>query len=412
MGSVGTNPSLPDSDGDGLLDGNEVGMVTDPMDTDTDGYPDGTDLVKRRGVVYRHQDHLGSTVVVTRSDGQVIQRVVYKPYGAMQSASGSDYSKRLGFYFTGQRYEAAVGIYDYGARFYDPTIGRFLQADNLVPEPYAPQSLNRYSYVLNSPVNGTDPSGNAPDYFDYAGSAYYEEASGQAVRTDWEDSGTSDAGGFGPFASFGGGRPYYQSVSGHRSHRNHNSSHSTNVSIPSEIFSPELTGFGAADGSAQARQPIQVANKAWCDEDPWLPTCQILEGGTFIGGGGGSRGSASAPRALPESRALIPRTFETLAPEGGFLGGFRTSETLRPGTLIDRFGGRRGSYVSPAGTPFELRGLPPETASRPFETFEVLHAIDVEAGIAAPAYGGGFGIQYKLPATVQELIDSGSLGVK
>ena len=161
VGTFGSNPSRPDTDGDGVLDGDEVTQGSDPMDTDTDGdgYPDGQDGAKRKGIVYRHQDHLGSTAVVTRSDGQVIQRVVYKPYGAMQSASGSDYSKRLGFYFTGQRYEAAVGIYDYGARFYDPTIGRFLQADTVVPDPKNPQTFNRYAYVQNNPISRVDPSG-------------------------------------------------------------------------------------------------------------------------------------------------------------------------------------------------------------------------------------------------------------
>ena len=39
-------------------------------------------------------------------------------------------------------------------------LGRFIQADTIVPEPGDPQSLNRYSYVVNSPLNFTDPSGN------------------------------------------------------------------------------------------------------------------------------------------------------------------------------------------------------------------------------------------------------------
>ena len=40
-----------------------------------------------------------------------------------------------------------------------PLLGRFVQADTIVPEPGNPQSLNRYSYVENNPVRYTDPSG-------------------------------------------------------------------------------------------------------------------------------------------------------------------------------------------------------------------------------------------------------------
>ncbi len=47
----------------------------------------------------------------------------------------------------------------YGARFYDPYINRFISADSIVPSPGNPQDLNRYSYVRNSPLNFSDPSG-------------------------------------------------------------------------------------------------------------------------------------------------------------------------------------------------------------------------------------------------------------
>ncbi len=46
-----------------------------------------------------------------------------------------------------------------GARYYNPLIGRFITADTIVPGPHNPQSLNRYSYCLNNPVNRIDPSG-------------------------------------------------------------------------------------------------------------------------------------------------------------------------------------------------------------------------------------------------------------
>jgi hypothetical protein len=46
-----------------------------------------------------------------------------------------------------------------GARWYDPALGRFISPDSIVPQPGNPQSLNRYSYVLNNPLKYTDPSG-------------------------------------------------------------------------------------------------------------------------------------------------------------------------------------------------------------------------------------------------------------
>ena len=52
-----------------------------------------------------------------------------------------------------------MDILNYGARWYDPLTGRFLQPDTIVPEPFNPQSLNRYSYCLNNPIKYTDPTG-------------------------------------------------------------------------------------------------------------------------------------------------------------------------------------------------------------------------------------------------------------
>ncbi len=65
--------------------------------------------------------------------------------------------------FTGQHHEASLpggaGLYDYGARWYDARVGRFITPDSLVPNPANPQDLNRYSYVRNNPLTNVDPSG-------------------------------------------------------------------------------------------------------------------------------------------------------------------------------------------------------------------------------------------------------------
>jgi RHS repeat-associated protein len=52
-----------------------------------------------------------------------------------------------------------IGLYYYGARYYDPQLGRFIQPDSVIPDLFNPQSYNRYSYVLNNPLRYTDPNG-------------------------------------------------------------------------------------------------------------------------------------------------------------------------------------------------------------------------------------------------------------
>jgi len=55
--------------------------------------------------------------------------------------------------FTGHQVEGT--LYYMKARFYDPLLEHFMQPDRIVPEPANPQSLNRYSYVLNNPISTT-----------------------------------------------------------------------------------------------------------------------------------------------------------------------------------------------------------------------------------------------------------------
>ncbi len=99
---------------------------------------------------------LGSTALVTNASGGVVDQQRYYPYGAGRP---TDTALPTDYRFTGQRREGTIGLYDYGARFYDPALGRFISADTVVPQPGNPQALNRYSYVLNNPLRYTDPTG-------------------------------------------------------------------------------------------------------------------------------------------------------------------------------------------------------------------------------------------------------------
>jgi len=61
--------------------------------------------------------------------------------------------------YTGQTYDAESGLYYYNARYYNPELGRFIQADTIVPDAKNLQAHNRYSYTENNPLKYVDPSG-------------------------------------------------------------------------------------------------------------------------------------------------------------------------------------------------------------------------------------------------------------
>jgi RHS repeat-associated protein/uncharacterized repeat protein (TIGR01451 family) len=102
-------------------------------------------------------DHLGSTSLTLNSNGGVYAEQRYKPYGETRHIAYAGTPTRR--QYTGQINDIGTGLYFYNARYYDPALGRFTQADTIVPEPGNPQTLNRFSYVNNNPIKYTDPTG-------------------------------------------------------------------------------------------------------------------------------------------------------------------------------------------------------------------------------------------------------------
>ena len=110
-------------------------------------------------MIYYHSDHLGSTTLITNQSGEVVDYIVYMPYGEIYQ--GDEGSSR--FLFTAKELDKSTDFYYYGARYYDPKFSRFLQADDpAFTDVFNPQNLNPYSYVLNNPYKYVDPSGNEP----------------------------------------------------------------------------------------------------------------------------------------------------------------------------------------------------------------------------------------------------------
>jgi hypothetical protein len=97
-------------------------------------------------------------------------------------------------------------------------------------------------------------------------------------------------------------------------------------------------------------------------------------------------------------------------PENGFVPGTKHTETLQPGTIIDRFGGESGTFVAPEGVPFAERAIPPWQYAAGYHRYEVLKPIEVDAGTAIPWFNqSGGGTQYDLKYSIEYLIDGGYL---
>jgi RHS repeat-associated protein len=113
-------------------------------------------------ISFFHEDHLGSASIVTNNQGKVIQKISYKPFGEFYKVDHLatwQTGKLANYLFNGKELDN-TGLYYYGARYYDPELSRFTQPDTIIQAPYDSQSLNRYAYCRNNPINLIDPTGN------------------------------------------------------------------------------------------------------------------------------------------------------------------------------------------------------------------------------------------------------------
>uniref|UniRef100_UPI00249461A1 RHS repeat domain-containing protein n=1 Tax=Shewanella algicola TaxID=640633 RepID=UPI00249461A1 len=107
----------------------------------------------------------GSVIATTNGSGAVVSQAIYDPWGKRTAVyltsllSNYTYSEPTDRGYTGHKHIKDLDIIHMGGRIYDPTLGRFLQADPNIQAPLNSQSYNRYAYVLNNPMSMTDPSG-------------------------------------------------------------------------------------------------------------------------------------------------------------------------------------------------------------------------------------------------------------
>jgi RHS repeat-associated protein len=101
-------------------------------------------------------DHLGSVRQLTNAGEQVTLAQSFDPFGVLFETSGSSESD---FGYTGEWWDSEAALLYLRARYYNPGVGRFNSKDPLPGDELRPQSMNGWSYVGNTPINFTDPSG-------------------------------------------------------------------------------------------------------------------------------------------------------------------------------------------------------------------------------------------------------------
>jgi RHS repeat-associated protein len=141
-----------------IYDGSDIALVLNAAGTLVERYlyGAGVDNVLSREksgtVVWSLGDRQGSVVDLVSENGTILNHFVYDGFGNRTGMTSADF--RYGY--TGRELDTETGLYYYRARYYDPSVGRFISED---PIGFAAGDTNLYRYVNNNPTNYTDPSG-------------------------------------------------------------------------------------------------------------------------------------------------------------------------------------------------------------------------------------------------------------
>ncbi len=151
----GNTETVADSSGDSFY-ASTLGLMTREGTSgstsylnDNEGQPVG---FAAQASHYYAMDHLGSVVGLFGADGTWEGGYSYSPYGEQRAIADTTPAQANQLRYIAGEMEKD-GTYRFGARYYDPSIGRFTQMDP------SGQEANPYAYATCDPINAKDPSG-------------------------------------------------------------------------------------------------------------------------------------------------------------------------------------------------------------------------------------------------------------
>ncbi|MBR0500894.1 MAG: RHS repeat-associated core domain-containing protein [Bacteroidales bacterium] len=138
---------------------------------------------------YNLTDHLGNVRSVVNGSGTVLQSTLAFSDSNISSNRYLYNGKELEDYTVGSSY---LGTLDYGARHYDPRIGRWTVPDPMAEKYYG---INGYGYCAGNPIRLIDPDGqNWYSYYDENGERKYTYYQGQLTAEEIKEKGYTDMG--------------------------------------------------------------------------------------------------------------------------------------------------------------------------------------------------------------------------
>jgi RHS repeat-associated protein len=122
---------------------------------------DATEKANYGGVAYYHQNQHGDITSLRDRNGNVLKSYEYDIWGNILTSSSTQ-SFENPFTYSGEYWDKFTSLQYLRARWYDPSMGRFISEDTYEGDIKNPLSLNLYTYVENNPLKYKDPSGNVP----------------------------------------------------------------------------------------------------------------------------------------------------------------------------------------------------------------------------------------------------------
>jgi RHS repeat-associated protein len=330
---------------------------------------------------YNIKDNLGSTRVsfnVPASSAVIVQQDDYYPFGMQHKPLVISNDNK--YLYNGKELQDDMNLiwYDYGTRFYDPQIGRWHSVDPLA-EKY--RKWSPYNYCVDNPIRFIDPDGMGGDH-----------------SPNKETSSDHGMGAFLNGFSKGMDKNFNAAAKFITDPEAIDKFMNTLMNDPGAVFKEMVEGVKEDINKLKSGKADKIGEVA----------ADVFTG--FLAGElfGGEAVAASEGVEMSSASRTSTTALTKFYPENnGFLGATE-NKFLMPGQQISRYGSTTGKYFSPAGTPLQMRALPPGSNTSILNTYQILKPFEVQSGTIAPAFmQTGGGTQYVSPVPSNVLLKHG-----